>query len=242
MITQVSGVMSVPATNLDVRDVVIGVNGHPIHGFTVIDDVLGVSPPGRRTTITDQQGRFSFANSGQRLRFENPAYRPLALPIETGTREIRVQLELANRSDWVLRACKDAHSSKRVGFSVQFTLPNKWESESFKGDASRESVFLFVRGQSAPEANLIVSRILDGTAEGVDARNSKWFEQRWVKTGDGKVVGIDARGRTERHEFWRTATFSDRDIATYQLGAEQSPKTVNEIIDSACPVDRQQQP
>lgn len=45
LITQVSDVESVPPANLDVHGVVIGSDGQPVEGLTVVDDVLGGSLP-----------------------------------------------------------------------------------------------------------------------------------------------------------------------------------------------------
>jgi hypothetical protein len=179
-ITQISDVESLPPPNLSVHGLVLGIDGQPVEGFTVIDDVLGGAPPGSRTTVTDKQGKFAFSNSGQQLRFESPNYRPLALTVETGGSEIRVRLEAAKQSDWVIRACNEVHFGKRVGFSVLFALPKAMESEPFKSD-DRRSIFVYHHGGSAPEADLIISQILDGTIEGFDSLGSERFEERWIK-------------------------------------------------------------
>lgn len=233
VITQVSDVESVPPANLNVRGVVIGIDGQPVEGFTVIDDVLGGSPPGRQTTVTDKQGKFAFSNSGQQLRFESPDYRPLALTVETGGPEIQVRLEAAKQSDWVIHGCKERHPRKRVGFSVRFALPKGMESEPFDG-GDRKLIFVYRHGGSAPEADLIVSRILDGTTEEAGSLDSEWFEERWIKDEAGKVVGIDARARSREGRHWRTAVFFGRDIAAYWLDPGKSPEARDEIIDSAC--------
>jgi hypothetical protein len=233
VITEVSDVESVPSANLDVHGVVIGIDGQPVEGFTVIDDVLGGSPPCSRTTVTDKQGRFAFSNSGQQLRVESPDYRPLALTVETGGPEIRVRLEPAKQSDWIIRTCKKVDSSKRVGFSVRFALPEDMESQRLQFD-DRQSIFAYHRGGSAPEADLIISRILDGTTEVVSSLDSEWFEERWVKNETGKVLGIDARGRRMDGGYWRTAVFRARDIASYWLEPSKPSRALDEIVNSAC--------
>jgi hypothetical protein len=233
VITQVSDVESVPASNLYVNGVVIGIDGQPLEGLTVINDVIGGSPPGRQTVVTDKQGRFAFSNSGQELRFESPDYRPLALTVETGGSEVRVRLEAAKQSDWVIRACRELDSGKRVGFSALFTLPDAMESEPLRGD-DRQSIFIYHQGGSASEADLIISRVLDGTSEVVDSLDSEQFEERWIKDEAGKVVGIDARGRLRKGEYSRTAVFLASDIATYRLDPGKPPTVLDEIIDSAC--------
>jgi hypothetical protein len=212
---------------------VLGIDGQPVEGFTVIDDVLGGAPPGSRTTVTDKQGKFAFSNSGQQLRFESPNYRPLALTVETGGSEIRVRLEAAKQSDWVIRACNEVHFGKRVGFSVLFALPKAMESEPFKSD-DRRSIFVYHHGGSAPEADLIISQILDGTIEGFDSLGSERFEERWIKDEAGKVVGIDARGRLRDGKYRRRALFFAHDDATYWLNPGKAPKALDEVIDSAC--------
>ncbi len=232
VITEVSDVESVPPANLNVHGVVIGIDDQPVEGLTVIDDVLGGSPPGRQTTVTDQQGKFAFSNSGQQLRFESPDYRPLALTVETGGPEIQVRLEAAEQSDWVIHVCKELHPGKRVGFSVLFALPPTMESDPFK-TIEGQSIFIYHHGGSAPEADLIITRILDGTTEEVDSLDFEWFEERWIKNEAGKAVGIDARGRMRSGQYRRTAVFFARDVATYWLD-HKPPKALDEIIDSAC--------
>jgi hypothetical protein len=225
--------VSAGTANLDVHGVVVGIDGQPVEGFTVIDDVLGGSPPVRQTAVTDKQGKFAFSNSGRQLRFESPEYRPLALTVETGGPEVRVRLEAAKQSDWIIPVCTKVDSSKRVGFSVLFALPNTMESEPFKTDEG-PSIFVYHHGGSAPEADLIISQIVDGTTEEVNSLNSEWFEERWIKDEAGKVVGIDARGRTSKGKYWRTAAFFARYVASYGVDPEKPPKGLDEIIDSAC--------
>jgi hypothetical protein len=235
VIKQVSDVESVPPANLNVHGIVIGVDGRPVEGLTVIDDVLGGEPPVRQTTVTDRQGRFAFSNSGQQLRFESPDYRPLSLTVETGGPPIRVELESAKQSDWVIHACKETQSTKQVGFSILFALPRTMESEPFKDDGV-EAIFAYHHGGSAPEADLIFSRVLDETATEIDSLDSVWFEERWIKDEAGKVVGIDAqqRMRTGMSRRKRTTIFFAREIVTYSLDLTKSPKALDEIIDSAC--------
>jgi hypothetical protein len=233
VISQVEDVKSVPHANLNVHGVVIGIDGQPVEGFTVIDDVLGGSPPVRQTTVTDKQGKFAFSNSGQQLRFESPDYRPLALTVETGGPEIRVRLELAKQSDWVIPSCREAPSSGRVGFSVLFALPKSMESEPFKGE-DRQPIFVYYHGGSASEADLIISRILDGTTEEIDSLNSEWFQERWIKDEAGKLVGIDARERMRDGRYRRTTVFFAQDVATYWLDSGKQSKALDEVIDSAC--------
>lgn len=233
VITQVSDVESEPPANLNVHGVVLGIDGRPVEGFTVIDDVLGGSPPVRQTTVTDKQGKFAFSNSGQQLRLKSPDYRPLALTVETGGPEIRVRLEAATQSDWVIRACKEDHSGRQVGFSVLFALPRAMESEPFK-DKDIQSIFVYPHGGSAPAAELIISRILDATTEEVDSLDFQWFEERWIKDDAGKVVGIDARGRLRDGHYRRTALFFAHDVVTYWLDSGKPPIALDEIIDSAC--------
>jgi hypothetical protein len=116
VITQVADVISVPPADLNINGAVIGPDGKPLEGITVIDDVLGGSPPERQTTVTDKQGRFEFSDSGQQLRIENPRYRPLAITLQPGGAPIKVRLEDASRSDWAMPACSAVNSAIESDF------------------------------------------------------------------------------------------------------------------------------
>ncbi len=214
MITQVAGVDSVPPANLNLRGVLIGVDGKPMEGFTVVDDVRGGSPPERQKTVTNKLGEFSFSNLGQQLRFEDPKYRPLALTVEPGGASIRVRLQDAKQSDWVIPACGEKDSSSRVGFSVLFVLPRTMESSPFD-DHDMHSIFIYPHGGDPTSAQLIISRNREETIDTPDSMGLKHFEERWVKDSAGNLVGIDARGLMKHGGYWRTAVFSSRDNAGY---------------------------
>jgi hypothetical protein len=233
VIMQVSDVESVPPANLNLRGVLIGADGKPTEGFTVINDVLGGSPPERQKAVTNKQGEFAFSNSGQQLRFENPNYRPLALTVEPGGPPIRVRLQDAKPSDWVIPACVEADSSSRIGFSILFALPKTLESSPFSNDGV-QSVFIFPRGKEAIDAELIISGSSPGITDAADSLDSEQFEERWVKDSAGNVVGVDARGRMKHGGYWRTAIFLGRDIANYRLESGKPTNALDQVIDSAC--------
>jgi hypothetical protein len=231
VITKVSDMESVPPADLYLRGVVIGVDGRPVEGFTVFDDVLGGTPPQRQKTVTNKQGEFTFSNSGQQIRIENPNYRPLALTVEPGGAPIEVRLQDAKQSDWVVPTCGELNSSRRIGFSVLFALPKTMKS-SLEND--NNDIFIYARGKEAVSAELIISR---GPAEMTDAEDSldfERFEERWIKDRAGDVVGIDAWGRRKRGEYWRSAIFLGHDTASYWLQPGEQPNTSDQVIDSAC--------
>jgi len=233
VITQVSDVESVPPANLNLRGVLVGTDSKPVEGFTVFDDVLGGSPPERQKTVTNEHGEFAFSNSGQQLRFENPNYRPLALTVEPGGGPVRVRLQDAKYTDWVIPVCGEENYSSRVGFSVLFALPKNMESSPFNND-DMQSIFIYPRGGGPLSAELIVSRSSEELTDGADSLDSKRFEERWVKDSAGNVVGMDARGLMKHGGYWRNATFLGHDIAGYRLQSGKRPNELDRIIDSAC--------
>lgn len=233
VITQVSDVESAPPANLNIHGVVIGVDGQPARGLTVIDDIVGGYPPGRRTTVTDNQGRFAFSNSGRQLRIENPDYRPLALAVETGGPEIRVKLEPAKLSDWVIHDCTDLPPRKRVGFAVHFALPENMEAQPLH-TIEGPTIFIHAHGRISDAADLIVAQVSDGNAAATYSLDSEWFEERWIKDATGKVLGMDARAKGIDGRYRRSAVFLARDAASYRLAPGKAPKALDEIIDSAC--------
>jgi hypothetical protein len=233
VITEVSDVESVPPANLNLRGVLIGVDGKPVEGFTVFDDVLGGTPPERQKTVTNKRGEFTFSNSGQQLRFENPNYRPLALTVKPGGAPIRVRLQDAKRSDWMIPGCGETNSSSRIGFSVLFALPKTMESSPFNTD-DMQSFFVYPRGGEPSAAELIISRSSEEITDAADSLDSKRFEERWIKDSERNVVGMDARGRSKRGEYWRSAIFLGRDTAAYRLQAGEQPNASDQVLDSAC--------
>jgi len=233
VITQVSDVESVPPANLNLRGVLIGVDGKPVEGFTVYDDVLGGSPPQRQKAVTNKQGEFVFSNSGQQLRFENPNYRPLALTVEPGGAPIRVRLQDAKHSDWMIPACGEVNFSSRVGFSALFALPEAMESSPLNNE-DRQSIFVYQRGGEPSSAELILYSSSEEITNAADSLDSELFEERWVKDRAGNVVGMDARGRMKHGGYWRTVLFSGRDTAGYWLQSGKQPNALDQVIDSAC--------
>jgi hypothetical protein len=215
----------------------IGVNGKPVKGFTIIDDVLGGTPPERQKTVTNELGEFAFSNSGQQLRIENPNYRPLALTVEPGGAPIRVSLEDAKHSDWVISACREVDSSHRVGFSVLFALPKNMESSPFDTEDAK-SYFVYPRGKEMTAAEFIIAKNSEEITDAADSPGSEWFEERWIKDSAGNVVGMDARGRMEHGGYWRKAVFSGHETAGYSLQPGKRPNALDQMIDSACMANR----
>jgi hypothetical protein len=158
VITEVSAVESDPTANLNLHGVLIGVDGKPVEGFTVIDDVLGGNPPERQKTVTNREGEFVFSKSGQELRIENPNYRPLALTVEPGGAPVQVRLEDAKDTDWVITSCGKRDSSRRVGYSVLFALPKTMESKPFSCHYRDESKSGKMKSRSRCPENHPISR------------------------------------------------------------------------------------
>jgi len=235
VITEVADVESVPPANLNLRGVLIGLDGKPMEGFTVFDDVIGGSPAQRQETVTNKQGEFEVSNSGQQLRFEDPNYRPLALTVKPGGAPLRVRLQSAKRSDWLIPACGEVDSSNRIGFSVLFILPNTMESSPFSfSDEGIESIFIYPRGGDQTSPDAIISSSSEKPTDETSSLDSKRFEERWIKDSAGKVIGIDARGRDKHSAYWRVATFLDHDTFGYSPKPGQPPNVLDQMIESAC--------
>lgn len=233
VITQVSHVVSSPRANLDVSGTVFGSNGTVLAGFEVFDDVLGGSPPQRQIAKTDSSGNFRFSNSGQLLRFENPSYRPVALPVETGGPSLNVRLEDARRSDWIVPPCQRDDSIDWIGFSALFKLPLSMEFEPFDSDRWH-ALFVFPHGSGSADAEFIISQSPEQVEETTNAFGSRSSEERWIKDGNGKIIGIDARGVGKHGEPWRTATFWEHETASYNLRTVKTTRIFDAMLDSAC--------
>jgi hypothetical protein len=235
VITKVSDVESVPPANLNLSGIVLGPDGNPMKGFPVVNEVAGGSPPQRQQTTTDASGHFEFSDSGSVLRLEEPRYRPIALAIEPGGSPVRVRLENAKPTDWVIPSCGQiGGSARRIGFSALFALPSDLESnlsDTFGG----RTYFISPHGGEPGDAELLISTYTDqAERESEDFISSKWSEQRWIKDSTGAIVGIDSRGQRENGEYWRTATFLGRDSVDYDLSSLSVARSMDHIIDSAC--------
>ena len=232
LITEVSDVTSVPPAKLSLRGVVVGPDKKPLAGVTIINDVLGGSPPERQTSVTNERGEFAFNNAGQQLRIKEPKFRPVALTVQPGGMPVRLRLQDARRSDWIIPKCENDGASERVGFSARFVLPSSMQSTLEKYE-DRESIFIYNQGEGPASAELMISRNRDGTVGEANSVDSDWVEERWMKDFAGKLIGVDARGRTRRGEGWREATFNSGEVAEYWLRIGKSTD-LDRIVDSVC--------
>jgi hypothetical protein len=238
VITEVSEVDSVPPANLNVRGTVLRPDGNPAAGLVVFNDILGGSPPERQQTTTDDKGEFAFSNSGQLLRFEDPRYRPIAFPVEPGGSPVRVRLEDAEGSDWVVPPCSQvAASQTRIGFSVLFALPSIMDSDRFDDDAYNVHHYsVFARGSDPSEGELMISMVSERTGDHSSDVGLLRSQQRWIKDSAGNVMGIDSRTRPRSGGRSRQAFFWDHDIAGYWSKNQVTLLSgiLDRIIDSAC--------
>ena len=151
--------------------------------------------------------------------------------MEPGGAPIEVRLQDARRSDWVIPACTEVNSSERIGFSVLFALPKTMTSSP---ENNNSDIFIYPRGGEAVSAELIISRSPEEITDAGDSLDFERFEERWIKDSAGNVVGLDARGRRKRGEYWRSAIFFGRDTTSYWLKSGEQPNVSDQVIDSAC--------
>ena len=235
VIQEVGGASSVPSATMEVHGVVLDPKGKPLAGFKVFDDVLGGLPPQRQESVTDEHGQFRFTNSGQLLRFEDPQYRPVALPIEPGGAAVSVRLQEARRSDWAIPRCSERNgNSKLIGFAVHYEIPQGMDYQ--RNDEHGEvhpSYYVFPSGGEPLNPELAIFR--EGAVIPDDAYlEARWSEQRWIRDQDGKIVGRDSRGRSKNGERWRTAIFFENDSAVYRIKTGARTAVIDKIVDSAC--------
>jgi hypothetical protein len=237
VIASVSDVDSVPPASLHLEGTVIGPDDKPAPGITVVNDVQGGSPPEEQTAVTNESGAFSFSNSGQRLRIEDPHYRPLAIAVEPDRAPIRVKLENANQSDWILPRCEASRPHHQTGFAVRFTVPGTMKTSRIEPDlANQFNDFLFVhkKGTGLGTAGLGIWRIRDRSSDPHTPIDFEGAEERWIKGDTGNVVGMDARSLSDRGEFRRQTIFYRRESATYSLKSRDDATILDQILDSAC--------
>ena len=237
VIQEVGGASSVPAATLEAHGVVLDPKGKPLAGFKVFDDVLGGLPPQRQESVTDEHGRFRFTNSGQLLRFEDPQYRPVALPIEPGGAAVSVRLREARRSDWTIPPCDERNgNSKLIGFAVHYEIPPGMDYQ--RNDENGEvppSYYVFPSGGEPLNPELAIFRNREGAEIPDDAYlEARWSEQRWIRDEDGKIVGRDSRGRSKNGERWRTTIFFENESAVYRIRSGARTAVIDKIVDSAC--------
>jgi len=232
-ITEVADVVSDPPADLTLRGAVSGPDGNPVSGAIVWDDVEGGSPPERQFVTTDANGNFEFTNSGQLLRFEDPRYRPLALAVEPGGAPLHLRIEDAKQSDWIIRSCGETQQpNRRIGFSVLVTVTPGFQFRRFEGDESRHSYFVF-RKERPDDPDLIISTRVNAKEDESELGGPGDSEQRWIKTEDGKVVGMDSR--FQQGKFYRRALlFSNQDAVAYAVRSGRLAKRLDQILNSAC--------
>jgi hypothetical protein len=230
-----SDIVSVPPANLSLRGRVVAPDGKPLKGFHIFDDInfLFRSHPERQETVTDDSGNFVFSISGQLLRFETSKYRPVAIPVNPGGSPIRLKLEDASRSDWIIPSCGQTGTAARVGFSVLFALPSGMDA-SLMDDEFLHAYFLFPKGGNPSLADLIISTSATEQPEDISALDSSWSEQRWIKDSKGTIIGIDAKGSRRQGGLWRSAQFFGRDQIGYGWLRGTPTRPLDSVIDSAC--------
>lgn len=157
----------------------------------------------------------------------------MAITVQPGDAPLQLKLEEAKLSDWILPSCATTDPTRRVGFSVFFALPKTVESTSLDTNAG-PAVFVYPRGGDAAAADLIISHSPDELKDAGNSLDYKQFEERWIKDVGGNVLGIDAYGRGENGQYWRTAIFLSHDEVTYTLQPGKSTSSLNRIINSAC--------
>jgi len=235
VITQVSEVESTPPANLDLRGVALGPDGKPAKGIVVFDDVDGGEPPDRQKIVTNERGEFEFANSGQQLRVEDPKYRPVKLQVEPGGAPIRVALEEASQTDWVLRDCREPERKGRIGFSVLFELVPSTSFSPYNEDGVH-AFDIFPRGKESASAELFIIRNSERLRDSPDSRDS-----RWVRDSKGNIIGVDSRWKSYGH-FSRRVSFLGFDNVHYGTQSAVRRRAYDQIIDSACIAKAESQP
>lgn len=239
VITQVSDVKSVPPADLNLRGTVLMPGGKPAPGLGVINEVVGGTPAQIQQVRTDSDGHFAFANAGQVLRIEDQRYRPLAIRVEPGKAPIRVQLEEASRSDWVVLRCGPAtDSAARIGTSVLFSLPPQMTS-SISNDDGLRGYFVFARGQDSSNADLYISvseHETLNTMSGGRTLDSEDYRRRWIKNASGLVIGIEEQDREgpKNSYYGRVATFFGSGSAAYEVRSRTRAHFLDKIVNSAC--------
>jgi hypothetical protein len=235
VITQVSDVDSVPPANLSLSGVVLAPDGKRAQGVIVLNDSNGGNPAVRQQSVTEENGQFRFSDAGQVIRIEMPEYRPFGRIVSAGRTPMRIRLEEAKASDWVVPACSENPTS-RVGFKALISVPPSMSAEYYKDD-NQQTYFVYPKESSAPEAELIMGHESEDIGDNGAGRDSKWFSQRWIKDSSGHILGVDARGRSRDGTYYRAATFGKRDMVGYSLHHKnENPSELNKIIDGLCMV------
>ncbi len=104
-----------------------------------------------------------------------------------------------------------------------------------KNEEGLHAYFIYPRGHEAVEAELIISTNPEQEEDKPDGfADSKTSEQRWIKDGTGKVIGIDARGVLKTGGRWRTTVLLGHDSIGYTLRPGESTGSMDKVIDSAC--------
>ena len=218
----------------DLSGIVIDENGKPIAKVLVYSYPAPLPPPEELSPYqyTDSQGYFKFRHSGKVLFFVCNGFRPKIHIPTLNDKHIRITLENAGKSEWVIPSCQlFAEKSRYVGAEVRVQVPtdidiSKEKSHNLanltiKHDDSNGANYLTILGSVSggdfPNQNLILSSV------DLFSRSLK----------NNNKYGVEFRGKLQDGGHWRQVSFGFYTLI-YRNASSEASHFFDKIIDSLC--------
>jgi len=239
IISSVSEVTATPVHS-EIDGTVASPSGGPLTGIRVESYASPFSNTEKRAEATsDAVGHFSLQSHGNVLTFRNSGYRPTSIVVEPGDNHLRVTLEDAKRTDWIVPVCSDSGTSRTwEGSESRLLLPEgakikKVHSADYLKGRSRGTYI--VSSKYEPTALSVASKLQKPREDVLDyyLHELADFQQRWIKDASGQVVGLDTRGQSPNGHASRWVNIGT-DLVSYRAAPMDAAKFFDRLIDSAC--------
>jgi hypothetical protein len=212
--------------------IVVSENGGPVSGVKIFAWHAG---------MTDAEGKFELPNLPSKdsvIFFQKEGFRPKPFVVKAGVSTLKVVLEDDSKTAWLIPVCAPKNTNiSPVGYELKFLLPKDSQLKKSK-DIDYQLYFVTFAQGTAPlqlwwgplvQPGKMVSDLILGSAD---------FEDRSIRSKDGKTLGFDTRGKLLDGMHWRAAGFAGLSgAAIYDAVSQEAAKAYDRIIDSACQVE-----
>jgi hypothetical protein len=230
-----SALASHAATAPFAKGIVVAEKGQPLHDVTVYGSKGHCCPFVPEVVKTDEYGFFQLEQPVKVIHFWQEGFRPVAVVAQSGGNGLRVVLEEASPSNWIVPACSNAKTENRlIGYGdARFSIPRGAKLTKHHSDEGSSFSVYLSKGSIPVELSW-------GGIHGSPDDDDFWilksvrFSERWIKDFSSQPLGVDAEGETREAKRWRLAVFIPHVTASYDGISAERAKDYDALIDSAC--------